>query len=502
MADRLINREDAESNLLDAATYLAESIPPGESHASAIAAVVPGYLANGNVDLAAELANGLDDPFMRDRLLIAVAAKCAELDDDEYALQLVEAIEDPGLQVQGYEQVGIRKADKGEFEKAGDIAALINHPDGILLRIAVRQAADGDETGALNTISEIEYQRDAVVAMNSIAAERIKLEDLEKAAEMLGKSAEKAVEIEHEEERIRSYCEIGNMLIDAAKNGQAVEVYETARAEAEELDNAHRDPLIAQTAIGFLKAGNVELADSTLDAVTDKTQIATVVLAFARDHWRKDEKEDAVEALEEAFALLRSQRQNETRDSRSKFALMGTIAAQFAGFGKGERAIEAAACIEDPRQRVNTISQIAAICIQQGDETLAREVLTTLGDISDRTSALIWMSDAAAEGDQDLSERLLREAEAAADQIELLGPKADMVHAISERYANAGLSEKVRSGILKLLVVVAEMRDEAVRVGTLAKAAELVEKTGLELAQDEFAAIRSLLGENRSWAGG
>ena len=40
-------------------------------------AVVPRYLANGDVDLAAELANTVDDPFTRDRLLIHVAEKCA-----------------------------------------------------------------------------------------------------------------------------------------------------------------------------------------------------------------------------------------------------------------------------------------------------------------------------------------------------------------------------------------------------------------------------------------
>src|SRR5687768_1406149 len=102
MAEHFISREDAENDLLLGAAYLAESIPSGEAHASAIGAVVPKFLATGNVDLAAELANSVDDPFTRDRLLISVAAKCAEIDDDEYALQLVEAIEDPGLQAQGY----------------------------------------------------------------------------------------------------------------------------------------------------------------------------------------------------------------------------------------------------------------------------------------------------------------------------------------------------------------------------------------------------------------
>ena len=493
MSEHFISREDAENDLLAAAAYIAESIGPGEAHASAMGAVVPQFLGNGNVDMAAELANSVDDPFTRDRLLIAVAAKCAEIDDDEYALQLVEAIEDPGLQAQGFEQVGIAKADKGQIEKAGDVAALMIHPDGILVRIAVRQAADGDETAALTTIGEIEYARDAVIAFNSIAAERVNSEHAEGAAEILAKAAEKAAEIEHDEERIRSYCEIGGLLIDAGHKGRAVEVYDTARGDAEELANAHRDPLLAQVAIGFLNAGSVDLADRALDAVTDKTQIATVVLAFARDHWRKEEKDEAVEALGEALEILRSQHENETRDSRSKFSLMGTIAAQFAGFGRGERAIEAADSIPDTRQRINALSQICAICVQQGEEPLARETLAMLSDPSDRAAALVGMSDAAGELDPELSESLLREAETSAQDIELLGPKAEAVLAIAERHSKSGRTEKVRSAVSKTFETVSGMRDEAARVAALARCAEILERSELELTETELVWIRTLI---------
>ena len=501
MAEHFISREDAENDLLAAASYLAESIPAGEAHAAAISAVVPHYLGDGNVDMAAELANSVDDPFTRDRLLIAVAGKCAEIDDDEYALQLVEAIEDPGLQAQGYEQVGIAKADKSQIEKAGDIAALMIHPDGILIRIARMQSANGDDASALQTISEIEFARDAVTALISIAFEKIRSENLDAAAELLAKAADKTAEIEHDVERIRSYCEIGGLLIEGGQKGRAVEVYETARAEAEELDNVHRDALLAQVAIGFLSAGSVDLADRTLDAVTDKTQIASAVLAFARDHWRKDEKDEAIDVLEEAHEILRSQHENETRDSRSKFLLMGTVATQFAGFGRHERAIEAADSIPDTRQRINALSQICAICIQQNDEPLARATLVMLTDNSDRANALIGMSDAAAELDGELSESLLREAKTAAEDTDLLGPKAEAVLAIAERHVKAGRTEKARSAISRVFMIVGEMRDEAARVGALARAAEIVEQGQLELTDSDIAGFRALLGSGGASAG-
>src|SRR5687767_4766318 len=139
MAQHLISRIDAENDLLACAVYLAESIPPGETHASAIAAVVPRYLEKGNVDLAAELSNTIDDPFTRDRLLTAVAVKCAELDDNEYALQLADAVEEPGMRMQALERVALARSAKGDFDEARNIAAGLPHFDGVLADIAVHQ---------------------------------------------------------------------------------------------------------------------------------------------------------------------------------------------------------------------------------------------------------------------------------------------------------------------------------------------------------------------------
>ncbi|MBP9111024.1 MAG: hypothetical protein KBF83_15830, partial [Pyrinomonadaceae bacterium] len=83
--DYFISKERAETDLLDCAAFLAERVKSADGHAEAMSEIVPRYLAKGDVDLAAELANAIDDPFSRDRLLIQVAEKCAQIDDDEYA---------------------------------------------------------------------------------------------------------------------------------------------------------------------------------------------------------------------------------------------------------------------------------------------------------------------------------------------------------------------------------------------------------------------------------
>ena len=112
MSDHFISQDQAETNLLDCAAFLAERIKSSDGHAEAMAAIIPRYLAKGDVDLSAELANAVDDPFSRDKLLIIVAEKCAEMDDDEYALQLADAIEDHALQAQAFERIGLVLAGK------------------------------------------------------------------------------------------------------------------------------------------------------------------------------------------------------------------------------------------------------------------------------------------------------------------------------------------------------------------------------------------------------
>src|SRR5688572_5345962 len=183
MPEHFISRQDAESDLLACATYLAERVTSVDGHAASVSAVVPHYLEKGNVDLAAELANTVDDPYTRDRLLAAVTEKCAELDDDEYALQLADSVEEPGLRSQALERVALQKAVKGEFDKAREIASGLAHPDGVLVGIAVKQSSLGHDEEALETIGEIDHAGAAVTALIDIAMQTLHSGNVEKAIE-------------------------------------------------------------------------------------------------------------------------------------------------------------------------------------------------------------------------------------------------------------------------------------------------------------------------------
>ncbi len=486
MPDHFISQERAETDLLDCAAFLAERIKSSDGHAEAMSEIVPRYLAKGNVDLAAELANAVADPFSRDKLLIIVAEKCAELGDDDYGLQLADAIEDHGLRAQALERVALVKAATGDVAKAAEVADAMAHPDFVYAGIAVFHASNGDEALADAALDQIEYPAARVSALHQISAARIGNGETEKALESLDRAIAAGLEIEHDEEKIRALCDIGTVFIDADRKDRAIETFELARGFAELLDNVHRDVFLVNCALGFLYSGSSDLADRALDLVTDKTQMASALLGFAREHWKRDEKEDAIDTLDEAYEILRSQRDAETRDSRARNSLLGSIATQFAGFGKTERGVEIALENQDPNEQMAALSQIAQILTVQKEDELARQTINSIGDDANRLFALIAVADAKQKiGENADSLARLNEAATLAAAVPQLSARSGALNEIAERYIGREMLEQARNLSLENLSVIAEIKDESSQAVLLANLSDMFGEANFEIADGE-----------------
>ncbi len=494
MAEHFISRADAESNLLAGATYLAESIESSDGHAEGISAVIPRYLEKGDVDLAAELANTVADPFMRDRLLIRVAETCAAIDDDEYALQLIDSIEDPGMQAEGLERIGILEATKGNFESARKIAESMSHPDHVFAAIAGKMYADGDIAAFKQEVERIEFAAARVSACTGIAHSRISDGTSEGISELLDPAVTDAVEIEHNEERIRALVEIGTLYSEIANNGKAIETLDKAREYAKQLDNVHRDTFLAAVSVGFLRAGSQDLADRTLDMVEDKTQLATCLVGHARHFWTRDQKDDAIESLEEAYSILKSQRDIETRNSKEKFRLFGSLAAQFAHFGRGERAIETAEEIADETEQMHSLAQIAVIFASRGEDELVRQSINAIEEDAQKTFALIGVSDAVEKsGNRDAAIEHLDEADHLAESVPQLASRSNGYLEIAKRYAKYNLAEKFDGSIAKGIEAITAIRDESIQVTSLLELEAVVEELQLEIPTEDLGFLKTIL---------
>lgn len=495
MAEHLINPADAASDLLACATFVAEGINSSDGHADAMKAIVPLYLAKADVDTAAELANTVDDPFSRDRLLTTIAEKCAAIDDDEYAFQLADAIEDHGLQAQARERIALQKSAKGEFEKAADIAAELAHPDYVYAAIAIQRATNGEFEKAQEVLDGIDFPAAEVQALCGIAAGRISAEDHAKAVEFLDDAVEAASEIEHDEERIGAYLTIGYLYIEAKRKDKAVEVLDKARADAEQLDNVHRDKFLGESAYGFFRAGTVELADRALDLVKDKTQIASCLLGYAREYWERGEKDQALEALDEAHAILRSEKDAETRDSRAKYALFTTIAVQYARFEKADRAIELAQENVNENEQYSALAQIAQVLELQGKDEAAHQAVKAIGDEVNRMFALIGLSDAADRaGNKEKTIEILREASTMVETIHQVSSRSAAYNELVERFAAHGEPEKAREIALENLELISQIKDDSVRAISLVKLADVYGVAGFKLVDAEKEILGRMVG--------
>jgi len=494
MAEHQIPIEQAQENLLACAAFLAENIKSSDGHAEAMKEIVARYLEKADVDRSAELANSVDDPFTRDRLLMRVAEKCAAIGDDEYALQLVEAIEDASTQMQAREHLAIQKSIKGDYQKAFEIAESLSHADFVYADIAVHQAESGDETNASNTLEKVDFPNAKTSAFQNIALLNLRNNETAKAVQSLEKALASAEEIEFTEEKVRALNDIGSYFIEANQKDKAIETFDKAKVSAESIDGVHRDSLLANVALGFLQAGTLDLADRTLDLVTDNTQMTVALVGFAREFWQRGEREEALETLEEGYAILKSQRDSEIRDSRARFGLWGTIAVEFARFEKGERAIEIAQEVLDENSQISALSQIAQVCTLQNKDDLARQAVASIGDDAQKMFALIAVSDAHNKIEKkDEALNFLREAETLSETVPQLASRSAALSELAKRFHASGDAKKARQLLRENLETISGIRDKSSRAVTLAQLSDFYEQLGFEINEAEKEILKAMI---------
>lgn len=489
-----ITIEEAGESLLSCAAFLAENIKSSDGHAEAMKEIIPRYLAKNAVDLAAEFANSVADPFTRDRLLVLVAEKCAAIDDDEYAVQLVESIEDFGTRAQANEKLAVQKSLKGEFAKALEYAETLAHADDVFGDIAAHQIEAGDEVAALKTLSRIEFPNAKVVALQNIAHQYLQKGETARAVELLDQAAAAANEIEFTEEKVRALIDLGNHFIEARENGRAIEKFDQAKTAAETLDNQHRDLFLTNIALGFLRAGTLELADRTLDLITDNAQTASTLLGYSHHFRAQNEPDEAAETLEEAYAILKSQKDRDVRDSRGRYNLWATIAIEFARIEKADRAVEIAQEIIDETAQTTALSNIAQVCAMQSKDQSARQSLNGIADDAQKMFALIGISDAKVQTEKtDEALNYLREAETLSETVPQLASRSAALNELARRFQGLGDAAKARQLLHENLELIPTIRDESSRAVALAQLSDFYEQLNYELNDAEKEILQTLV---------
>jgi tetratricopeptide (TPR) repeat protein len=464
--------DKAENDLLACAAYSAEKIKSADGYAEAISEVISHYLAKNEVDLAADLADSINEPFTREGLLTKVAVKCAEIGDDEYALQLVDAIEDFGHKSLATEKIVAIKARKDELKKAFEIAESLDDKSNALASIAVCQPLDD----ALQTIDDIEFPLAKVYAL-------LELYYREEDIELIENAVLCTDEIEFNEEKLRAFNDIAITFISANRQDRAIEILSKALEIAEKIDGVRRDNYLSEISLNYFRAGSIESADRTLDLIADKYQISTVLCGFSKEYQAKENVADALESLDESYELLKSQPDREVRDSNACFELFAVIAVRFAALGKNERGIEIASQnpIEDARNYA--LRQIGQICILQGKDNLAKQSLDLINEESAKMFALISLSEAYKKAEKPVeAEKTLREAHTLCETVPQLSRRSTALNDICE---NLGETDKSRQIASENLRIISRILDETGRSVALSRLSLTFEKLNFTLNEND-----------------
>jgi tetratricopeptide (TPR) repeat protein len=348
-------------------------------------------------------------------------------------------------------------------------------------------ASEQNPNEALQTIDKIEFPLTKVHSLLELGTRENNLEYIEKAVSV-------ADEINLNEEHIRALNDIADHFISLKRNDLAIQTLDKARKEAEKLNNYRRDTFLSNISVHFFRAGSVDLADRTLDAVEDKYYVSTTLLGFAEQYFAQKETEDAVDALEESYAILKSQGENEIRDSKARFELFAMIAIRFAVFGKYERALEIADENQNPNARLAALSQIAQVAVLNNKDEFAEQASNLVNDDSERVMFLISLSDV--KKNRELNEdalHYLNESYLLCETIPQLPMRVSAFNELIVRYCELGKIEKGREICTENLQTIAKILDESQKVSGLSALHSIFEEFNFQLNEQEKQILQTLV---------
>ena len=251
---------------------------------------------------------------------------------------------------------------------------------------------------------------------------------------------------------------------------------------------------MANISLGFLRAGSLELADRTLDLVTNKTLLASALSSYAVEFDKNGEREEALETLEEALAILKSEREKEIRDSKARFNILGSIAVNFAHFGNAERALEIA--LENPyeAERHSALKQIAQINVLNKNDETTDQVIAAIDDRAEKIFGLIGVSDAYQKLEKPIEAlKFLHEAEIQSSEVKQSFTRSIVYNWLATKFYGLGETKKAREISLENLTTITQILDESQKVMALANLAKIYENLEFELGTKEKEILNHML---------
>lgn len=414
------------ANLFNQALQAANKIEPSPDKVMALEAIAARYGRVGQKDKAAEvLAQAVQDTkaiwgtsFVKDTVLEKIAINYAQLGDYTQGIKVANKIVEDIPKSRALARIVAYYVAAGEYNQARQIANTIEvHTSKANALIEIAEKT-GEYQQALTVAQNIDEEERALwksLILGKITLLYSKSGQNKQADEILSQAIKAAKNIEETDAQLNQLARIALLYIETGKQEQAIKLASQTLQVVNQIQDVYKKAvLLANIAVVYGKAGKKELADSvfaqaiqvarTLNNEDKKTQTlaelainsarvnpyhqvlqltqtignaktqAYALSRIARDYEKAGNKEQATQALEQAFQI--AQTIENTPDKSQKLA---EIAVQLGRIAQYDRAIAIAQTLdatETDSPKASALAHIANYYAKVGQKEKAIALLS------------------------------------------------------------------------------------------------------------------------------
>jgi tetratricopeptide (TPR) repeat protein len=490
MAERLIDREQAEKDLLHCAASVAETIDGTGGFAEAMAAIAPEFAKRDDFDLGVRLADTIDDPFARDQVLADIAVICAAAGDVDYAVELLDSLDEQSFQTLAKANIAVAEAERGNAERALEFAHQLDDPSGALAEIAIRLAAQGRFAEAVEAAEGAEFEGSRAWAFTEIGSRHLEREEKEEGLAMLERALEEADELELPEERNSLWLDVTVPLKTVDETERIGEILDEAEKEVTDIaSEVARDRALTRIVEMNASIGRFDKATELTETIEDPLQAVAAMVATVPHLREAGENEKALKLLDEALQLTNDTDVWEERSLTTKETLLAALSIRYFEADRLEKAREVVLSIQTENHQARTLYTLAVRAVEKGEVDAARKLMALIKE--DYSRAVYWtelvekFSEEQSEAKADAMERARQDAPKA----EILYQRVDAMLRVAARSDPA----EGRAWYTKALETAAEIPGSTQQSLALLSLAQSYSAAELALMAAELELLRQLL---------
>ena len=486
----------ANEDLLASALAVAETVE-GEEHSELLEAIATEYCRRGDLSTAEELAETIQDPYLRDRTIGTLAALSFDVQEPESANQLLDSIEDPSLVAIAIEQTAISLAQRGEFEEAIRLTDELVDPADALSNIAVLYAQSGAFEAAIEVAKMIEPAHSRTTTFGQIALESVDKGRAEEASELLGEATSAAAEIEFPEDQVYSLAGLASIYEKLGDRESSLDRLMQAHELCGDIESsagvgitatAGRDQALSQVVGGLAAVNDYSQADSVLEEIEDPFQFSLASMQLAEAYHKDGKQQPAKELLDQAVEIAREPELTGERGIAVREQVLSMLAYRYALCGYFDESLKLAESITGTDQKTSLLVDIGRQLVVAGrDASRAAEFLTDLSKTS-----TFWMAVSDAYWDANLPEeaaRAITKAQASADSIEYAYEKSLALKEIARRLSSREQSERAGIAFGKARMAIETIEVSYKKALALLELAQIQKSVSLQPNQTDRSAV-------------